>query len=120
VTKAAEIALDCLADGNGDEAVWWTMLATGTYGQLRYDYLMKGIVNYYQMEAGPAVRHKKALREGKGKQREKTKAKADAAIDDALALIHGGLGKTDAQRRAAKKHSMGFSTLRGLWPKYLD
>ena len=117
VTAAAAIALEEIAAGNADAAVWWSIVAMDAYRQLERDALMRGVVGQYRKTA-PAVKRSIAILNGKAKQATETQAKAKSAVADALRLIRDSdLGKTVAQKKAAKQHKISPTTVRKFWPK---
>jgi hypothetical protein len=124
--ELAQAALDHLAVGDAEQAVRCTVDAMLVYCNcemigLRFEHgdEMRDLAERWDRDTEPAVKREVARYKGKAKQRDKTKAKADAAIKDALKMIDGGRSKTDAQKEAAKQHKTSVTTVRKFWPKHL-
>jgi O-methyltransferase involved in polyketide biosynthesis len=138
--RYAQTALDHLAAGNAEWAIVYTFLAHQCAGQFdrdaedmehsndlqtlsaRWERDTQTLSARWERDTQPAVEREVNRIEGKRKQREKTEQKAEEAIESALGLMktpsgERGMTKTAAQKKAAKQHGIGLTTLRELWKK---
>ena len=111
--RYAQTAIDHISAGDAERAVLYAFLAQEVVGHVethaavidKYE-TMRELAAWWESATKPAVEHERKRIEGKIKQRQNTKRKAEEAIEYALELMDAhsgrkGLSKTAAQKKAA-------------------